>query len=260
MWTFPAAPDAGVQGRVARADIGLPAGIEDPHDARSLNAQRDGVRHPAPHTQDYFMRDSLVRVAFVLGLLAAVGPFAIDMYLPALPQVAADLGTAESAVGLTLAAYLLTFGLAQMIYGPMSDAMGRKRPMLVGVGIFAAASIGAAWAPSIGWLVASRAIQGLGDAALMVVPRAVVRDVASGPEGTRVMAVIMIVLSISPMLAPLAGSVVLAWGSWRGIFWLLAVAAFLDLALIGFALPETLPSVRQRPVRLAPIWAGTKHL
>lgn len=206
------------------------------------------------------MRDSLVRVAFVLGLLAAVGPFAIDMYLPALPQVAADLGTAESAVGLTLAAYLLTFGLAQIIYGPMSDAMGRKRPMLVGVGIFAAASIAAAWAPSIGWLVAARAVQGLGAAALMVVPRAVVRDVASGPEGARVMAVIMIVLSISPMLAPLAGSVVLAWGSWRGIFWLLAVAAFLDLALIGFALPETLPSVRQRPVRLAPIWAGTKHL
>src|SRR5690606_13217619 len=130
----------------------------------------------------------------------------------------------------------------------------------VGVGIFAAASIAAAWAPSIGWLVAARAVQGLGAAALMVVPRAVVRDVASGPEGARVMAVIMIVLSISPMLAPLAGSVVLAWGSWRGIFWLLAVAAFLDLALIGFALPETLPSVRQRPVRLAPIWAGTKHL
>lgn len=206
------------------------------------------------------MRDSLARLAFVLGLLAAVGPFAIDMYLPALPQVADDLGATESAVGLTLAAYLLTFGLAQMIYGPMSDAMGRKRPMLVGVVIFAAASIGAAWAPSIGWLIAARAAQGLGAAALMVVPRAVIRDVASGPEGARVMAVIMIVLSISPMLAPLAGSIVLAWGSWREIFWMLAAAALLDLALIRFALPETLPSIHQRTVRLAPIWTGTKHL
>lgn len=127
-------------------------------------------------------------MAFVLGLLAAVGPFAIDMYLPALPRVAEDLGTNETVVALTLAVYLLAFGLAQMVYGPMSDAMGRKRPMAIGVGIFALAAIAAALAPSIGWLIAARAVHGFGAATLMVVPRAVIRDVATGPDATRIMA------------------------------------------------------------------------
>jgi DHA1 family bicyclomycin/chloramphenicol resistance-like MFS transporter len=206
------------------------------------------------------MHDQLSRLALVLGLLAAVGPFAIDMYLPALPQVAADLGTSESGVALTLAVYLLTFGLAQMIYGPMSDAMGRKRPMAIGVGIFAVAAVAAALAPSIGWLIAARAVQGLGAATLMVVPRAVIRDVATGPEATRIMAAIMIVLSISPMLAPLAGSLVLALGGWRYIFLVLAATSLLSLALILFVLPETLPSTSHQPVRFAFIWTGIKYL
>lgn len=206
------------------------------------------------------MPDQFSRLALVLGLLAAVGPFAIDMYLPALPQVAAELGTSESRVALTLAVYLLTFGLAQMIYGPMSDAMGRKRPMAIGVGIFAVAAVAAALAPSIGWLIAARAVQGLGAATLMVVPRAVIRDVATGAEATRLMAAIMIVLSVSPMLAPLTGSLVLASGGWRYIFLLLAAAALLSLALILFVLPETLPSSSHKPVRFDRIWTGTKHL
>lgn len=206
------------------------------------------------------MPDQFSRLALVLGLLAAVGPFAIDMYLPALPQVAAELGTSESGVALTLAVYLLTFGLAQMIYGPMSDAMGRKRPMAIGVGIFAMAAVVAALAPSIGWLIAARAVQGLGAATLMVVPRAVIRDVATGSEATRLMAAIMIVLSVSPMLAPLTGSLVLASGGWRSIFMLLAAAALLSLALILFVLPETLPSTSHKPVRFDRIWAGAKFL
>ena len=206
------------------------------------------------------MRDPLLRMAFVLGLLAAVGPFAIDMYLPALPRVAEDLGTTETVVALTLAVYLLTFGLAQMVYGPMSDAMGRKRPMSIGVGIFAVAAVAAALAPSIGWLIAARAVQGLGAATLMVVPRAVIRDVATGPEATRIMAAIMIVLSVSPMLAPLAGSLVLAWGGWRDIFLVLAGASLLSMALIALVLPETLPSTNHQPLRFAHIWKGTKYL
>lgn len=206
------------------------------------------------------MRDPLLRMALVLGLLAAVGPFAIDMYLPALPRVAEDLGTTETVVALTLAVYLLAFGLAQMVYGPMSDAMGRKRPMAIGVGIFALASIAAALAPSIGWLIAARAVQGFGAATLMVVPRAVIRDVATGPEATRIMATIMIVLSVSPMLAPLAGSLVLAWGGWRDIFLVLGGASLLSMALIMLALPETLPSTSHQPLRFAHIWKGAKHL
>lgn len=206
------------------------------------------------------MRDPLFRMALVLGLLSAVGPFAIDMYLPALPQVAEDLHTTEAGAALTLTAYFVVFGLAQMIYGPMADAIGRRWPMAIGVGIFAVATVAAALAPTIGWLIAARAVQGLGAATLMAVPRAVIRDVATGPAAARMMAAIMIVISVSPMLAPLTGSLVLAWGGWRDIFAVLAVASLLSLALILFVLPETLPPANRQPVRVGPMWQGAKRL
>ncbi|MBO9456278.1 multidrug effflux MFS transporter [Paracoccus sp. R12_1] len=206
------------------------------------------------------MRDPLFRMALILGLLAAVGPFAVDMYLPALPQVARDLDTTETGAALTLTAYFVTFGIAQMIYGPMADAVGRKRPLVIGVVIFLVATVAAALAPSIGWLIAARAVQGLGSATLMVVPRAVIRDLATGPAAAKMMAAIMIVISISPMLAPLTGSLVMAWGGWREIFGVLAAAALLSLCLILFVLPETLPAENRRPVRLAPMLSGAKRL
>lgn len=206
------------------------------------------------------MRDPLFRMALLLGLLAAVGPFAVDMYLPALPHIATDLGTTEAGAALTLTSYFLTFGVAQMIYGPMADAVGRKPPLLIGVSIFLVATIAAALAPSIGWLIAARAVQGLGAATLMVVPRAVIRDMATGPAAARMMAAIMIVIAISPMLAPLTGSLVMAWGSWREIFAVLAVVALLSLGLILFVLPETLHGEHRRPVRLAQMLAGARRL
>ncbi|WP_018001343.1 multidrug effflux MFS transporter [Paracoccus sp. N5] len=206
------------------------------------------------------MRDPLFRMALLLGLLSAVGPFAIDMYLPALPEVASDLGTSEAGAALTLTAYFIVFGIAQMIYGPLSDALGRKPPLVIGVAIFLAATIAASLAPDIGWLIAARAVQGLGAATLMAVPRAVIRDMATGPAAARMMAAIMIVISVSPMLAPLTGSAVMAWGGWREIFAVLAVAAAVSLGLIVFALPETLAVAQRRPVRLAEMLAGARRL
>ncbi len=206
------------------------------------------------------MRDPLFRMALVLGLLSAVGPFAIDMYLPALPQVARDLRTTETGAALTLTSYFIVFGVAQMIYGPLADAIGRKRPLVIGVAIFLAATIGASLAPTIGWLIAARAVQGLGAATLMAVPRAVIRDMATGPEAARMMAAIMIVISISPMLAPLTGSIVLTWGGWREIFAVLAVAALLSLGLILFVLPETLAVERRQPIRFAVMARGARRL
>ncbi|KGJ09857.1 Bcr/CflA family efflux MFS transporter (plasmid) [Paracoccus versutus] len=206
------------------------------------------------------MRDPLFRMALLLGLLSAVGPFAIDMYLPALPQVASDLGTTEAGAALTLTSYFIVFGFAQMIYGPMADAVGRKKPLVIGVAIFLAATVAASLAPTIGWLIAARALQGLGAATLMAVPRAVIRDMATGPAAARMMAAIMIVISVSPMLAPLTGSAVMAWGGWREIFAVLAAAALLSLGLILFVLPETLPAERRRPVRLAAMTAGARRL
>lgn len=206
------------------------------------------------------MRDPLFRVALILGLLSAVGPFAIDMYLPALPQVAADLGTTEAGAALTLTAYFFAFGLAQMIYGPLADAIGRKRPMIAGLFIFFIATAGAWFAPDINWLIGARFAQGFGAAALMVVPRAVIRDKASGADATRMMAAVMIVISVSPMLAPLTGSLVLLWGDWRDIFAILAVAALLSLCLIVFALPETLAITKRRPVHFGSMKSGAARL
>ncbi|WCR19533.1 multidrug effflux MFS transporter [Paracoccus alcaliphilus] len=206
------------------------------------------------------MRDPLFRMALILGLLSAVGPFAIDMYLPALPDVAADLDTSEARAALTLTSYFIAFGLAQMVYGPMSDAVGRKLPLLLGVGVFLAATVASALAPTIGWLIAARAVQGFGAATLMVVPRAVIRDMATGPDAARMMAAIMIVISVSPMLAPLSGALIMAWGGWREIFAVLGLATLVSLALIVFALPETLPPARRQPVRLAPMLTGARRL
>ncbi|WP_139212428.1 MFS transporter, partial [Jannaschia pohangensis] len=154
----------------------------------------------------------MLRLALILGLLSAVGPFAIDMYLPAMPAIAENLGADEAVTQLTLAAYFAAFGLAQLFYGPWSDQVGRKVPLYTGLGIFAVASIGCALAPTISWLIAFRVLQGLGGAVLMVLPRAVIRDQYTGPQATRLMAMVMLVISVSPMLAPLAGSALLALG------------------------------------------------
>ncbi|GHF31308.1 hypothetical protein GCM10017044_28520 [Kordiimonas sediminis] len=111
---------------------------------------------------------TMFRAALVLGLLSAVGPFAIDMYLPAMPAIAEDLRVDAAAVQLTLTVYFILFGIAQLFYGPWADQVGRKIPIYFGVGIFSVASIGCAWAPTLDWLVAFRALQGIGGAVPMV--------------------------------------------------------------------------------------------
>ena len=203
---------------------------------------------------------TLVRAALILGLLSAVGPFAVDMYLPALPAIEADLGTNVAAVQYTLIAYFVTFGLAQLVYGPWADQAGRKRPLYAGLAIFIAGSVWAALAPDIAGLTAARALQGLGGAVLMVVPRAIIRDMHTGTMATRLMAMVMLVISVSPMLAPLAGSGLIAIGDWRLIFWVLAGAAVLSFALAATALPETLPPAARVPVRVASLLRGSRVL
>ncbi len=202
----------------------------------------------------------MFRLALILGLLSAVGPFAIDMYLPAMPQIETDLGTSVAATQLTLTGYFLTFGIAQLFYGPWADAVGRKTPLYLGLGIFLVASIGCAMAPTIGWLIAFRALQGLGGAVLMVVPRAIIRDKYTGVEATKLMALVMLVISISPMLAPLAGSGLMAFGGWRLIFAVIAGAAVLSLLGLSLALPETLASSARVPVNLRSLMRGAKVL
>ncbi|WP_394152658.1 multidrug effflux MFS transporter [Loktanella salsilacus] len=203
---------------------------------------------------------SLFRMALILGLLSAVGPFAIDMYLPAMPALAASLGVTETAAQLTLTSYFVAFGLAQLIYGPWSDQAGRKRPLFAGLGIFIIGSAMAALAPTIGALVAARAVQGIGGAVLMVVPRAVIRDSATGTDGTKMMAMVMLVISVSPMLAPLAGSGLIQLGDWRLIFWVLCGAAVAAALITGFALPETLAPAQRQKIHVGSLLASAKVL
>jgi len=203
---------------------------------------------------------SLIRAAFILGLLSAVGPFAIDMYLPALPTIAADLQADVATVQWTLTAYFMAFGVAQLFYGPWADQVGRRTPLFFGLGVFIVGSIWSAMAGDIGHLIAARVVQGFGGAVLMVVPRAVIRDMHTGSAAARLMAMVMLVISVSPMLAPLAGSGLIALGHWRLIFWVLCAAAGLSLLMVGFVLPETLAPEARVKVNLKSLWAGTKTL
>jgi len=202
------------------------------------------------------MISTYARNAIVLGLLAAVGPFAIDMYLPALPTIAADLGATTGATQMTLMAFFIGFGAAQIVYGPASDMTGRKPPLYFGLALFIVGAVGSGLSPSIGWLIGCRLVQGIGAASVMVVPRAVIRDLHTGVEATRLMSTVMLVLSVSPILAPLAGSALIVPFGWRAVFVAATIAALLALLLVAFVLPETWPAERRVKSALGSVLAG----
>ncbi|CAN5347113.1 multidrug effflux MFS transporter [soil metagenome] len=187
------------------------------------------------------MPSTFTKNAVVLGLLSAVGPFAIDMYLPALPAIAADLQASTSTTQLTLTMFFIAFGLCQIAYGPLSDVYGRKAPLFAGLALFVAGSIGCTLAPGIGWLIGFRVVQGAGAAAMGVIPRAIIRDLHTGNEATRLMALVMLVFSVSPILAPLTGSALIVPFGWRAVFVAVTIAAVLAVVLLASLLPETRP-------------------
>lgn len=191
------------------------------------------------------MAGSFLRAALVLGLLSAIGPFAIDMYLPALPTIGQSLGASMGAVQASLMAFFVALGIGQIIYGPVSDMVGRKAPLYFGLLLFAAGSVGCALAPDIHTLVVLRFVQGLGACAGMVIPRAVVRDLHTGHDAARLMSLLMLVFSVSPILAPLAGSFLIEAFGWRSVFWAVLVAAALGLVLLATSLPETRPAAER---------------
>ncbi|MEM9794120.1 MAG: multidrug effflux MFS transporter [Pseudomonadota bacterium] len=206
------------------------------------------------------MAYSTFRMAATLGLLTVVGPFAVDMYLPALPAIARDFDTSVAATQATLTTYLLGFGIAQLVYGPWSDQVGRRVPLYAGLGVFVLGSLGCATAQSVEWMLAGRFVQGVGGAAVMVIPRAIIRDMHTGTAATRLTALVMLVVSVSPMLAPLIGSLLMLAGSWRSIFALISVYAVLGLFLARFALAETLTPARRIPVNTTNMVAGIRVL
>jgi MFS transporter, DHA1 family, multidrug resistance protein len=186
------------------------------------------------------METRFLRNAITLGLLSAIGPFAIDMYLPALPDIGRNLHADTSAVQMSLTVFFIALSLGQSVYGPLSDMIGRKAPLYLGLALFSIGSIGCALAPSVGTLIAFRFLQGIGACAGMVIPRAIVRDLHTGVDATRLMSLLMLVFSISPILAPLTGSFVIEFGGWRAVFWAVLAAAVVGCAILG-TLAETRP-------------------
>jgi len=195
----------------------------------------------------------MFRYALILGLLSGIGPFAIDMYLPALPAIAAGLAADVASVQMSLLAFFLAVGICQLFYGPIADMAGRKPPLYFGLAIFVLGSIGCALAPDIGTLVAFRAVQGIGACACMVIPRAVVRDLHSGADAAKLMSLLMLVFSVSPVFAPLVGSAVIQFSDWRAIFWIIAGGGAMAIVLSAVALPESMPRAARHPVRIAPV-------
>ncbi len=180
------------------------------------------------------------QLVFILGALSAFGPLSIDMYLPALPSLSRDFGTGASQAQLTLSACLLGLALGQVIAGPLSDELGRRRPLLVGLAAYALASLLCVVAPSVYVLVALRFIQGLAGAAGIVIARAIVRDLHSGVAAARFFSLLMLVNGLAPILAPIFGGLLLRFTSWRGVFIVLAIIGTLLLLanrpFMGYAL------------------------
>ena len=206
------------------------------------------------------MSGSLARPALILGLLSCLGPFAIDMYLPAMPLIGDNLGVSPMGMQSTITAYFAAFGIAQMFYGPWADQAGRKLPLYAGIAMFVLGTILCMTATSGTGLIVGRFVQGLGGAALGVVPRVIVRDMMTGAEATRMMAKIMLTFSVSPMLAPLVGSALLVITGWRGIFAALLVASVVSLALLALAQPETLSPQNRRPFKMRFLLKGCGEL
>lgn len=203
----------------------------------------------APAGQVQLSRRRYVQLVLVLGSLIAIGPLTIDMYLPALPSLAADLRADDAAVQATLAGMLVGLGVGQLLVGPLSDAVGRRKPLLAGLVGHALTSLLAAAAPGVLTLVGARVLQGVAGAAISVVAMAVVRDLFSGLAAAKLLSRLMLVMGVAPVLAPTLGGQVLRLTSWRGIFVVLAVAAVLLVGVAALGLQETLPPHRRRSAR-----------
>ena len=189
-------------------------------------------------------RQRLVYV-LVLGALTALGPFTIDLYLPAFPAIEKDLLTTEAAIQLTLTATTIGFALGQLLVGPWSDKVGRRIPLIVATLVHIGASLGVAFAPDVFWVGVFRVLQGVGAAGGGVVAMAMVRDLFGGLPLVRMLSRLALVSGLAPIIAPVIGSQLLSVLDWRGIFWFLAAYGILAILAALFFLVETLPRERR---------------
>lgn len=222
--------------------------------SQSLSAGK-GLQQEAPVTGWRY-----VQLVLILGSLSAFGPLSIDMYLPSLPSLSRDLGASASAAQLTLSACLLGLALGQIIAGPPSDTLGRRRPLLVGLVAYVLASLLCVVAPSISVLIGPRLVQGVAGAAGIVIARAIVRDKYSGIAVARFFSILMLVSGIAPIAAPVIGGLLLRFTSWRGVFIILAILVTLMLLAVVTGLSETLPPERRQSGELRTTLATFRRL
>lgn len=201
---------------------------------------------PAPTTP------GRARIALLLGALIALGPLTIDMYLPALPGIATELQTSSSTIQLTLTGTLIGLAFGQLFIGPLADAVGRRKPLLAGTALHVVSSLLIVVAPNVEVLGVLRVLQGVGSAAGAVVAMAVVRDLFSGRAAATLLSRLMLVMGAAPVLAPTLGGELLRLADWRGVFVALAVYGLVLLAVLYFALGETLPPERRRSAAVGP--------
>ncbi len=186
-----------------------------------------------------------VRTVVVLGLLSTFGPLSLDLYLPALPQLADDLGASASLAQLSITACLVGLAVGQLVAGPLSDRLGRRRPLIVGLVAFLLASVACALAPTAAVLVLLRLVQGLAGAAGIVISRAIARDLYSGRALMIFFSRLLLVAGLAPVIAPVLGGQLTRIMTWRGIFGVLAGFGAVLLLAGLFGLKETLPPERR---------------
>ena len=193
------------------------------------------------------------KLVIILGLLAALGPLCIDMYIPGMLDVQSDLRASAADVQLTLSAFLIGYAFGQLFYGPISDRFGRKRILLTGIFLFTAASLAAALSRNIETLIALRFLHALGGGAGMVLARAIIRDIYPAHEVARLISLLAIITMAGPMISPILGGYLVVWAGWRSLFWLLTVLGGVSFLVVAMMIPESHP----RENRLQLSFAGT---
>ncbi len=178
-------------------------------------------------------------VILILGLLSAIGPFSIDMYLPGFPAIAKDLNASVDAVSYTLASFFVGVCIGQLISGPLLDRFGRKRPLCIGMGLYILASIGCAFSTSVEVLIVFRLFQALGGCVTMVAPRAIIRDLFPVEESAKIFSMMILILGVSPILAPTVGSFLIEDFGWQSVFLVLGAISLLVLLAVVFLMPES---------------------
>lgn len=212
-----------------------------------------------PTARDAHLPISRLKLALILGSLAAFGPFATDMYLSGFPAIATDLGAGLGEVQFTLSIFFFGLAAGQLVYGPLADRLGRRRPLLFGAALFTVSSALIALAPDVGTMTVLRLAQALGGCAGMIIGRAVVRDLFDLKDAASFITQLMLVQGLAPVIAPLLGAWVLTTFDWRMVFVLLAVMGAGSFLAVRFGLPETLPLEHRRHDRvtdLGRIFAG----